>query len=69
MDEIKVEMALDIIQKKIRNLIKNNKDKNFKNFQEQLKRLTEEREKIYELDEETINKVYDVYLKEMKRES
>ena len=69
MDEIKVEMALDIIQKKIRNLIKNNKDTNFENFQKQLKILTEEREKIYELDEETINKVFDVYLKEIKKES
>ena len=69
MDEIKVEMALDIIQQKIRNLIKNNKDTNFENFQKQLKILTEEREKIYELDEETINKVFDVYLKEIKKES
>lgn len=68
MDEIKVEMALDIIQRKISKLIKNNKETNFEKFNSQLKLLTEEREKIYDLDEEVINKVFDIYLKELKEE-
>ena len=68
MDEIKVEMALDIIQRKISKLIKDNKETNFEKFNSQLKLLTEEREKIYDLDEEVINKVFDIYLKELKEE-
>lgn len=68
MDEIKVEVALEIIELKIVHLIKNNKEKNLDNFKSKLNKLIEEREKIYELDKETIDKVYDVYIKEIKEE-
>lgn len=68
MDEIKVEIALEIIELKIVHLIKDNKEKNITNFKEKLNTLVEDREKIYELDKETIDKVYDVYLEEIKKE-
>ena len=67
MDELRVEVALEIIQLKIVHFIKNYNGKDVKEFERKLKVLTSEREKIYEFDEETINKVYDVYLEEIKR--
>lgn len=67
MDELKVEVALEIIELKIVHLIKNNKEKNLNDFKEKLNTLVEEREKIYELDESTIDKVYNVYLEEIKK--
>ncbi|MCI8412217.1 MAG: hypothetical protein HFJ40_07340 [Clostridia bacterium] len=66
MDEIKLDVALDIIQRKIAYFIKNNKEKDIKIFKKQLEELLKEEEKIYELDEETIKKVFEVYLKEIK---
>ena len=53
-------------KEKIIDFIKNNKEKDVKEFTKELKQLTEDREKIYESDEETIEKVYNVYLKELK---
>ncbi len=67
MDELRVEIALDIIQRKIVHLLENNKGKDISLVKEELKTLVEEREKIYELDKTTINKVYDVYLEEIKK--
>ena len=67
MDELKVELAIDIMQRKIAHFIRNNKEKDLEKFKEQLQKLVEE-EKIYELDDETIEKVYEVYLKEIKKE-
>ena len=69
MDELRVEIALDIIQRKIVHLLENNKGKDISLVKEELKTLVEEREKIYELDKTTINKVYDVYLEEIKKVS
>ncbi len=66
MENYKIEIALEIIQLKIIDFIKNNKEKDVKEFTKELKQLTEDREKIYESDEETIEKVYNVYLKELK---
>ena len=68
MDELKVEVALEIIQLKIVHFIKNNKEKDVNKFREQLNILTRERDKIYENDNETIDKVYNVYLEEIKNE-
>lgn len=68
MDELKVEVALEIIQLKIVHFIKNNKEKDVNKFREQLNVLTRERDKIYENDKETIDKVYNVYLEEIKNE-
>ena len=67
MDELKVEIALEIIQKKIISLLKSNKDVDADTAKETLKTLVEEREKIYNLDEETIEKVYNIYLDEVKK--
>ena len=67
MDELRVEIALEIIQKKIVHLLKNNKGEDMNTINERLKTLVDEREKIYDLDKDTINKVYDVYLEEIKR--
>ena len=67
MDELKVEIALEIIQKKIVSLLKSNKDVDADTAKETLKTLLEEREKIYNLDEETIEKVYNIYLDEVKK--
>ena len=66
MDELRVEVALEIIELKIVHLIKNNKEKDLEKFKEQLNTLVAERVRIYELDEDTINKVYNVYLEEIK---
>ena len=66
MDEIKIDIAIEIMQRKIARFIRNNKEKNFNIFKKELQNLIEEEEKIYTLDEETINKVYEVYLKEVK---
>lgn len=68
MNELKVEVALEIIQLKIVHFIKNNKEKDVNKFREQLNILTRERDKIYENDKETIDKVYNVYLEEIKNE-
>ncbi|MEI3360699.1 MAG: hypothetical protein V8S10_00230 [Clostridia bacterium] len=68
MDELKVEIALEIIQRKIVSLLKSNKDIDVDTAKETLKTLVEEREKIYNLDEETIEKVYNIYLDEVKKE-
>ena len=68
MNELKVEVALEIIQLKIVHFIKNNKEKDVNKFREQLSILTKERDKIYENDKETIDKVYNVYLEEIKNE-
>ena len=54
MDELKVEIALEIIQRKIVSLLKSNKDIDVDTAKETLKTLVEEREKIYNLDEEKI---------------
>lgn len=67
MDELKVEIALEIIQRKIVSLLKSNKDVDVDTAKETLKTLVEEREKIYNLDAETIEKVYNIYLDEVKK--
>lgn len=67
MDELEVEIALEIIQRKIVSLLKSNKDVDVDTAKETLKTLVEEREKIYNLDEETIEKVYNIYLDEVKK--
>ena len=61
MNELRVEIALEIIQKKIVHLLKNNKGDDMNTIKESLKTLVDEREKIYDLDKDTINK----YCKEL----
>lgn len=67
LNELRVEIALNIIEKKIIYLLKNSAKKDVKYIKEQLAILVDEREKIYDLDIPTIDKVYDVYLKDLKK--
>lgn len=68
MNEMSVELALEIMQLKIVQYIKNfDKEKDVKQFEEGLKELIKDREAIYQLDEEAINKAYDVYLKDIRK--
>ena len=69
MDELKMEIALEVIQLKIVHFIKNYTGKNSEDFQLKLRKLANERQKIYELDDDTINKVYDIYLKDIRKEN
>ena len=68
MNEELVEISLEILHRKIAHFIRTNKEQDFNTFKEELKILTDEEEKICELDEETIKKTFDVYLKELKKE-
>lgn len=68
MDENKVDIALDIMQLKIINFIKNYKGKNKKEFETELKKLINERESVYNLDNDIINKALNEYSKEFKKE-
>lgn len=68
MDENKVDIALDIMQLKIVNFIKNYKGHDKENFEKILKKLIDEREKIYELDVNTINKVLNESSNDFKKE-
>ena len=65
MGEYKVELALQIIQIKIAEFIKNYKGKDKKEFIETVRKLKRERTEIYRLNKEVIDKVYNVYLKEI----
>lgn len=65
MEEYKVELALQIIQIKIAEFIKNYKGKDKKEFIETVRKLKRERTEIYRLNKEVIDKVYNVYLKEI----
>ena len=66
MDELDLDLAIDIMQRKISQFMRNNKEKDYSKFKEELQKLIEEEDKIYELDEETIKKVYNIYLNEIK---
>ena len=68
MDENKVDIALDIMQLKIIDFIKNYKGHDKKNFEIELKKLIDEREKVFELDNDVINKVLNEYSKKIKKE-
>ena len=68
MSDLKIDLALEIMQLKIIDYIKNYSGNDKQEFENQLKILISEREKIYSLDEETIEKVYNVYLEEIKKE-
>lgn len=69
MDENKVDIALDIMQLKIIDFMKNYKGNDKKEFENELKKLINERESIYNLDSDIINKVLNEYSKEFKKEN
>lgn len=68
MDELDLDIALDIMQLKIKEYLKNKDGLNKQEFIEGLKKLVEEKDKLYDLDDETIDKAYNQYLKEIKKE-
>ena len=65
MEEYKVEFALQIIQIKIAEFIKNYKGKDKKEFIETVRNFKRERSEVYKLNKDVINKVFNVYLKEI----
>ena len=56
------EIAIEIINKKIEKEIKENKEKDFKKFKENILKLKDERKDIYSGDKRTIEKVIKEYL-------
>lgn len=66
-DEKRIELALYVINLKIADTIKNNKEENYEKFKQIINLLTKEKEEIYKHNEEVINKVLDIYLEEVKK--
>ncbi len=65
-DELQMEHALDILNRRIAKYMRDNKNTNLEDFKKRLIEFSKEEDKIYELDEETIEKVFEQYLKEIK---
>ena len=61
----KMELALHVIELKKAQLIKSN-DRNFKDYKNEIDELMKEKEKVYQNDEEIINKVLTEYLKDVR---
>lgn len=66
-EEKRIELALYVINLKIADTIKNNKETNYEKFKENINVLTKEKEEIYKQNEEVINKILNVYLEEIKK--
>ena len=62
-EELKAEVARVISELMVVDFIKNNKEKDFNKYKEKLQKLIEQRDDIYELKQETIDKVYEDFLK------
>ena len=67
-DELQMEHALDILNRRIAKYMRDNKNTNLEDFKKRLIEFSKEEDKIYELDEETIEKVFEQYLKEIKEQ-
>ena len=68
MKEEVIELSLEILHRKISQFIRNNQEKDFETFKKNLKVLTDEEEKIYNLDKDIIEKTFKVYSKELRNE-
>jgi len=66
MEKFDMEIALDVLQLKIKKCIEENKDKEPKEIQGMIKNLLNEREQVYLKNEEIINKVLNEYSKQVK---
>ena len=66
-EERRIELALYVINLKIADTIKNNKEENYEKFKQTINLLTKEKEEIYKHNEEIINKVLNIYLEEVKK--
>ena len=62
-DELKAEIARTISELNVVDFIKNNKEKDFNKYKEKLQELIKQRDDIYELKQEAIDKVYVDFLK------
>lgn len=65
-EELKMEHALDILNRKVAKYIREHKEGDIEQFKNKLREFAKEEEKIYKLDEETIEKVIKEYLKDIK---
>lgn len=63
----KIELALYVIELKKAQLIRENKEKIFKNYKDKVSLLDNEKKEIYKGNEEIINKVLTIYLKEVTK--
>lgn len=61
------ELALYVINLKIADSIKNNKEKDFRTFNKKIIELNNEKNEIYKDNENVIEKVLTTYLEEMKQ--
>lgn len=66
-EERRIELALYVINLKIADTIKNNKEENYEKFKQTINLLTKEKEEIYKHNDEVINKVLNIYLEEVKK--
>lgn len=66
MEKEKIEKAIYIIQLKIAKEIKENRTSQYEEFKSKIEILQKEKEKVYKGDIETIDKVLNEYLDEVK---
>ncbi len=64
--ELDVDIALEVINVKIAQFIRDHKNYSREEFKKELKKLVDEEAKVQDWDEATINKVITVYGKEIK---
>ena len=64
--ELKMEHALDVLNRKIAKYIREHKDGNIDEFITKLREFAKEEEQIYELNEDIIERVIREYLKDIK---
>lgn len=62
----KIDLALEIINLKIAKEVKENTEKKYSEFAKKIKVLEDEKKAIYQNNEAIINRVIDVYGKEVK---
>ncbi len=62
----KIDLALEIINLKITKEVKENTEKKYSEFTKKIKVLEDEKRAIYQNNEAVINRVIDVYGKEVK---
>lgn len=65
-DELQMEHALDILNRRVAKYMRDNKNINLEDFKKKLIEYSKEEDRIYELDKKTIEKVFEQYLKEIK---
>lgn len=68
-DENKIELALEVINIKISEIMKKEKVKNYGELREILEKLTDKKRRIYEKDERVINEILSEYLNDIKNNS